>query len=979
MKDPRDVSLGDLESTRTAEASDAPPRPGDPALRRGTSFDRYVILDRIGEGGMGVVYAAYDSSLDRKVALKFLHPDRAEPGAMREQRLVREAHAMARVSHPNVVVVYEVGSHEGRIFLAMEFVDGMDLRRWLAAEARSPAEIRRVFQDAGQGLAAAHAAGVTHRDFKPANVLVDARGRARVTDFGLSRVSHPLDGGLEREPNGANQEESAGGESSAPSPLSFPLTSTGAVLGTPSYMAPEQRGGGEADPRSDQFSFCVALYQALSGEHPFDAGGAAALEPGLRTGEGRPPRAPGSVPRWCRQALLRGLRPDPDQRFPSMDALLAELSNRPIRRRRRIAIGVALGLFVAGAAVYGLLVGRSSAAAPRCDLGAQRLAGVWDPARQRQTRAAFLAAGVPGVQTTWDRFASSLGQRAAAWARMYDSACVATHHDGVQSPAVLDLRVECLDRKLEEMKAVVDVYSHKLDKKALDRALEAADGLSPVSACAYVTNLRAVVPLPEDPAIRARVLDVRRRLSRAEALHDAGRFDEGHRVASELEHEAEGLRYPPLNAAVASAVGLFLMELGRGAEAEKALFEAIAQAVRGRDWTKEARAWVTLVATYGRLGRVSEGLLAGKVAEQAVERAQGDRVLRSRLFSTIANLELTAGRPARALDRFQRALRQLEAAHASSSSPHVAGVVGNIGLVLNVLGRSRESLPYLERALAARKASLRPDHPLMANSLAALGRGYHSLGMLRRGRDAIAAALDIQLQELGAQHRETMAMRTALAIAEANLGRHARALELVKETMSAQRRAARPDHGELAQTYIILGETHRLAGHHVQAERALERAIEHFERAGVPDHVSAGWALTFLGQVHNAERRHRRALRACGRGLAILKKTLPPNSAELMTTVICIGEARIGTGDVETARVQLERALGTFSERNSPPQLFAELRFHLARALWSTPAERTRARELAGAAVAALRAAEGDNRELIARVEAWLRKHPATK
>ncbi|HKE16303.1 MAG TPA: serine/threonine-protein kinase [Kofleriaceae bacterium] len=1000
---------GELAATRTARArSDARVEPGPPEFQRGTAFGRYVVLERIGEGGMGVVYAAYDSELDRKVALKFLNPDGEESGVRRDKRLLREAHAMARLSHPNVVVVYEVGRFEGRIFLAMEFVDGMDLRAWLAAGPRTTAEILDVFRGAAQGLAAAHAAGIIHRDFKPANVLVDAKSRARVTDFGLSRASPVPDDRAASEPlragdlvergdgaegshgaesgdaadsgEGANTADGAEGAEGSPSPaspLAVPLTWTGDVLGTPSYMAPEQRAGGQADPRSDQFSFCVALHEALHREHPFEGKDAAELLDNIRAGKVRPPHAASSVPRWCRPALLRGLRPDPAERFPSMDALLAELSNRPIRRRRRIAVAVALGLFVAGGAAYGLLVDRDAIAPPpRCDQGARRLAGVWDGARQRETRGAFEATGVPGADRTWNGFASTLGRRAASWVQMSDRACAATHHDGVQSPAVLDLRIECLDRKLEEMRGLVDVYSEKLDKKVLDRALDAAENLSSISGCADVTNLRAVVPLPGDPTIRAKVLDVRHRLGRAEALFNAGQFKEGRPFVAALKREADALGYAPLKAQVATSLGEYLKELGEGKDGEKVLFEAIEQAVKGQDGIAEASAWVSLAANFGRRGQVPEALLAARTAQLAVERANGDRVLHSRMFSSLAYVELIAGQPDKSLDHYQQAMAQWEALHESSTSPRVANTLGNIGLVLNVLGRTRESLPYLERALASRKASLRADHPQMAASMGALGRAYHSIGMFRKARDLFAAALEILRKELGPEHPETVTIQTALAFAEANLGNHAQAIGLVASSLSVQRRILDPRDVELGQTYLAMGEVQKSAARHLEAQQSYERAIEQFERAKAPDHVSAGWALAGLGMVHNAVGRHREALRACRRGLAILKKELPENSDELLGSVICVGEALIGTGDLAAARAELEPALARFSEQDGAPQDFAELRFHLARALWATPADRRRARDLAGAAVSSLRAAEGDRRELIGRVESWLKAHP---
>ena len=234
------------------------------SLTRGTVFGRYRIVRRIGSGGMGTVYAAFDPTLDRRVALKVLH-DRVEDDEA-EQRLLREAQAMARLSHPNVVTVHDAGMQDGRPYVAMEFVDGYDLQTGLQTEARDWREIVELFLEAGTGLAAAHAAGLIHRDFKPGHSMVGKDGRVRVTDFGLARAANAT-GWDALEVSQASQVTAQSGVESS-SPFNTPLTQEGAVLGTPAYMAPEQALKGHADQRSDQYAFCVALYVALFGAHP---------------------------------------------------------------------------------------------------------------------------------------------------------------------------------------------------------------------------------------------------------------------------------------------------------------------------------------------------------------------------------------------------------------------------------------------------------------------------------------------------------------------------------------------------------------------------------------------------------------------------------------------------------------------------------------------------------------------------------------
>ena len=284
---------------------------GDEPLHPGTEIGRYRVLHRVGAGSAGVVYAARDCELDRTVAIKILRADAgASLRAGLEDRLIREARAMAQLAHPNVVAVYEIGRFRDQVFLAMELVDGWTLARWLSIAPRSRREILEVFDAAGLGLAAAHAAGLVHRDFKPANVLVGRDGRVRVGDFGL------VDGG------------------SAPSP--------GELVGTPYFIAPEQFRGEPADPRSDQFAFCVALYRALYRAHPFSGATVAELAASVTAGRLRPPPRGARVPRWLARIIARGLSPAPAQRYPSMEALLRALRREPGRWVRRAAAAAAI-------------------------------------------------------------------------------------------------------------------------------------------------------------------------------------------------------------------------------------------------------------------------------------------------------------------------------------------------------------------------------------------------------------------------------------------------------------------------------------------------------------------------------------------------------------------------------------------------------------------------------------------------------------
>ncbi|WAS98912.1 protein kinase domain-containing protein [Nannocystis punicea] len=345
--------------------------PGEAAPAK---IGRFTVLRQIGAGGMSVVYAAYDERLDRRIAVKLL---RSGESADNQARLLREAQAMARLSHPNVVAVHEVGAWEQQVYVAMEFVRGPNLRDWLQAVPRDIREIREVFVAAGRGLAAAHHAGLVHRDFKPANVLVGDDGRVRVGDFGL--VRHAGDEPLEA-PAPAPVPTGSIVQAGARVELSTTLTETGAILGTPAYMSPEQHLGRPVDARSDQFSFCVALYEALYGAPPFAGRDLLELARRVLAGAVSPVPEDSKVPAWLRRAVLRGLAVDPAARWPSIDDLLDELERDPERawRTRRSAALV-------GLAVVGVVVGLLVVARERADAAAQAQRAEAAAERQRRT------------------------------------------------------------------------------------------------------------------------------------------------------------------------------------------------------------------------------------------------------------------------------------------------------------------------------------------------------------------------------------------------------------------------------------------------------------------------------------------------------------------------------------------------------------------------------------------------------------------
>ncbi len=683
---------------------------GAPAMQIG----RFTILRRLGEGGMGVVYAAYDAELDRKVAIKLV---RDEAGNVESKaRLLREAQAMARLAHPNVVAVYDVGLHGEQIYVAMEFIKGQTLTEWIDAHAGDWRAILNMFLKTGEGLAAAHAAGMVHRDFKPDNVLVSEDGRPRVLDFGLVRTdpggSTPTT--LDEEEKGRTGSQATLMESLRESDqdLDAKLTRAGVIMGTPAYMSPEQIRGRshELDASSDQFSFCVVLYEALYGQLPFEGDNLRALFDAVTSGELRAPPRSTRVPSWIAHALRRGLSTDPARRWPSMRALLDTLARDP-RRRYRVGAGLLGAATLLSSVSYGVASARASEA-EICESARGELRDVWSDSRKQTVKRALMATGAAFAADAWERVEERVDRYAAGWSEMRHAGCE-SHREGLQSSELFDLSMRCLDRRRGDLEAAIELLE-EADASVAENAVELVTSLRPLGPCADAEALRSKILPPSDPAVAAAAEAIGDQLGRAAVFKHAGKFREGVELARELRRRAESASYPPILARALLAEGDLEMELGEHEGAASDLHRAMLLALEVGDAEVAAEAIAKWFYISGaQLGR-AEKVRGFEPMVLALARRQDEgSAIPALAYNNVGAVHYRQDDLEGAQEAFRVALELWESSEAANPL-ELAATLNNLGVTLRDRGQYERSAKYLARALAVIEGEVGAQHPNLA-------------------------------------------------------------------------------------------------------------------------------------------------------------------------------------------------------------------------------------------------------------------------
>jgi tetratricopeptide (TPR) repeat protein len=782
-------------------------------LERGTLVGRYIVLARIDAGGMGVVYAAYDPDLDRNVALKLLL---ARDGPMQgAEAFLGEAQALAKLSHPNVVAVHDVGIVEGRVFIAMELVTGATLRAWLSERARPWREVLSVLRAAGQGLAAAHAAGVVHGDFKPHNVMVseDPNGgvagrRVRVMDFGLARRLATRSG------------------------ASFSRSEQ--LAGTPAYMAPEQLSGSPIDARTDQFSFCVTLWEALFGAHPFAGETLPELVANALTGSLRtlPRKVRAKVPASVRRVCERGLATDPTQRWSTTESLIAAMDRATARTRlhRRAAVGAGAALCLGAVGVVNWIDERREAAA--CEADGATIEEVWNERVRALVRESLVATNVGYAEVTAEKVMPWLDGYAATWRQARTAACLDAHVREVYGRDVLERAVFCFDEHRMALEALVVELSTS-DPESVEHAVPAAAGLPSVQSCRDLLLLGRL-PLPPSEA-RDEVRSVREELSRGDGLLRVARLDEALAVVTQARERAEAIAWPPLVATARLREASVLQALGRYEPAEEAAGQAYFEGARVDAWDVATRAATRLIAIVGTAqARHAEAVMWGEHSEVARDHA-GDpsRLREAERLEALGEVARHSGDYDRALDLHGRALAIREEA-LGGDHPELARSSSHVAVAYRLLGDYRRSRELHERALALQERALGPDHPDVATTLSGIALVHGETGAHEEERASLVRALEIEERALGPEHPSVAGMLNNLGNACRRHGDLHQARTLLERALAIQLKVVGPEHPDVAGTSSNLGITLQALGEPAEALQRYERALEIYEHRNDP-------------------------------------------------------------------------------------------------------------------------------------------------
>ena len=934
----------------------------DGELPRGTPVGRFVVLDRIGMGGMGVVYAAYDPELDRRVAIKVVRGIDGAADASARIRLQREAQSMAQLSHPNVAALFDVGTIADGVYLAMEFIEGWTLTEWLAQRERSWREIVAVFIAAGRGIEAAHAAGIIHRDLKPDNIMVGRDARPRVLDFGLARALAGPRSNHDATIEGGDTSESSWAPASS---LEMQLTMPGIVMGTPMYMAPEQHLGRAIDHRADIYAFCVALWEAVHRQRPFTGRSLHEIATNVTTGRIVEPSHPGRVPGWLRALMRRGLARRPEDRFANMHELLSELSRDRTRRLRRFAIAAA----VVGALGVGIGVTRSLTAAGGavCDDADDVLRGIWDDDVRAAIAKAFDAEQKSYTDASWANVEATLDRYTAELTAMRKEACEATRIQGTQSDELMTRRMACLDRRIRRVEALTQTLSQG-GADTMQRAVEAAHGLLELAPCADAEGLMAGVAPPDDPDIAREVEAIRGEVEAIRVFASAGKITGIRERLDEAVARARATEYPPVISEVLILRGTFENNLSDRNLAAEFLTDAIDIAERSGHEPAVAEASAVLLQVEARRDRFDVAEVYARRAAAVLDRMQEHGRLRLQYLSNLGQALNSEGRSTEALATLQRAL-ELATEMGKENDPNVVPILNSTVTVLIEEGRLDDADVALQRAQRVVEAQLGPEHPNVGVLLSTKARLRH---MQHRDEEALVAwqhAREVFVHALGPLHTNVAATDNGAGLTYAGLGRDREAIVALESALHIAETSSGPESTATAAVLINLGSAYLRTGETERAIAMFQRCITIKSARLGAAHEDVGFAQDLLGDALRAAGDLDGARRSYEQSMALFERLGGASDHRRAYAIAGLGRVALARGDRAGARALLEQAYTLQTEADEIDHR-GDLRFELAQLV--APDDVTRARKLAAEARVLYREIGPQRADRLAALEAWL-------
>lgn len=871
-------------------------------------LERYRIEREVGSGGMAVVYAARDLELDREVALKVVRLDVGY--AQDQQRLLEEARALAGLNHPNIVPVYDVGhASDGRLYMAMELVRGKSLGEWLECDTRAPREILDVLVAAGRGLAAAHAVDLVHCDFKPSNVLVGRDGRVRVVDFGIARrVS-------------MSATITQHGHDATPAQPRL-------VLGTPRYMSPEQARGEDLDAATDQFSYCLTLYESLYGQLPFLGASHRQRMRNARAGNVRKAPRGTVVPGRVFGVLARGLSPTPSGRWPNMHALLRALG-RACAPSRLWLPAAAVGILGVSAASAYALPDDDPCASTRDDVDE-----LWSAERRVRLREAFATSGLPDAASEHARVEARLTSFAEQWASARARVCVADTPNEQRGP-----RRRCLQRGLEQFGVLVEVLG-TADAATLRNADQALHTLSSVAAC----ETRGGADATDAPAsIRDRVDELDEELATVPMLVALHRYTRAEALTSRVLHEAERLGHIPLLAEAQYRRADVLSSAGRQVAAATLFERAFHTAETARRDRLAAKIAVDLQLVYGyRLARPRLAERWTKQARAAVERLGDDagyleaEFIRTQGLIALRNSDLDLAR-----ERFEASVATYDALD-EPNPDRKAEALSNLGIACLDLGLLDDAGRALERALGLIEDRLGPYDTQLITVM-------NNLGSLAQTRGDLDAALGYFRRVYEAELALYGPVDVRIAMSLNNVGSALSALHRDDEAVRYYERSIRAyesgdHHGvDLARPVGNLAVTHMRAGELELAQIHLRRAIQLIEDESGPMHASLGVHWFNLASVRLEKGELELALAALERCIEVDEHVVGRRHPNVAQTLTAMASIHARSGEADLAMKLLEEALQIFADFEVDPLLVGVTRLRLGKLLWSEDRDRARA------------------------------------